>query len=118
MQINREEIDGEAYGLPRPPAKIIPLRRDAWFIEAAQRYIPDAERGRHFLKVTLPAIPVAVFTLAFLFGYVMTILGAAGNPHNIDPTPALIGALIITLVITLLCGVIYRGYRHVAGIDD
>ncbi len=118
MQINREALDAEEYGLPRPTAKIIPLRRDAWFIEAAQRYIPDAERGRHVLKVTLPAIPVAVFTLAFLFGYIMTILGAAGNVHAIDPTPALIGAFIMTLIITLLCGVIYRGYRHVAGIDD
>ncbi len=118
MQIHQEKSTPDDYALSRPSAKIIPLRRDAWFIEAARRYIPDAERGRHFLKVTLPAIPVAVFTLAFLFGYVMTILGAAGNPHAIDPTPALIGALVITLLISLLCAVIYRGYRHVAGIDD
>jgi hypothetical protein len=114
MQMNREED----YAVPRLPAKIIPLRRDAWFIEAAERYIPDAERGRHFLKVTLPAIPVAVFTLSFLFGYVMSIVGAEGKAPAIDPTPALIGAFIITLVVTLLCGAIYRGYRHVAGIDD
>ena len=113
MQINRDE-----YAPPRPPAKIIPLHRDAWFIEAVNRYIPDVERGRHFLKVTLPAIPVAVFTLAFLFGYVMTILGASGHSRAIDPTPALVGSLIITFVVTLLCAAIYRGYCHIAGIDN
>lgn len=91
------------------PAKIIPLRSGDWLATSAM--LTDAERGRHYLKVTLPAIPVVVFTLTFLFGYLM---GHASFGE--DPTPALIGALLITMLVCMLCAAIYGGFRHVAGL--
>jgi hypothetical protein len=99
-----------------PPAKIIPLRRDAWYLAAVAAHISDAERGRHFLKVTLPAIPVAVFTLTFLFGYLLSLTAGTGTVHGANPLPALVGALALTVIISFLCIAIYGGYRHVAGL--
>jgi hypothetical protein len=94
------------------PAKIIPLRRGEWLIVPPT--LSEAERGRHFLKVTLPAIPVAVFTLTFLFGYLLSVSGHTS--FGVDPTPALIGAFLITMLVSLLCAFIYTGFRHVAGL--
>jgi hydrogenase/urease accessory protein HupE len=100
----------EAPAAGKTTAKIIPLRRDAWYLSAIANAISDAERGRHYLKVTLPAIPVAVFTLTFLFGYMVSV---ASMPSP-SPLAALIGAFAITTLISLLCIGIYSGYRHVA----
>jgi hypothetical protein len=100
----------------RTAAKIIPLRRDSWYMAAVAAYISDAERGRHFLKVTLPALPVAVFTLTFLFGYLLGLINSDGARTGSDPLPALIGALAITAITSLLCVAVYSGYRHVAGL--
>ncbi len=106
----------EEHAAERTPAKIIPLRRDPWYMAAVAAYISDAERGRHFLKVTLPALPVAVFTLTFLFGYLLALFTNDGARSGVDPLPALIGALAITALTSLLCIAIYSGYRHVAGL--
>lgn len=103
----------EAPAMGTTSAKIIPLRRDAWYVSAIANAISDAERGRHFLKVTLPAIPVAVFTLTFLFGYLLSVATAP----EVSPVAALIGAFAITLLISLLCIAIYGGYRHVARLN-
>ncbi len=99
-------------------AKIIPLRRDTWYMAAVAAYISDAERGRHFLKVTLPAIPVAVFTLTFLFGYILSLAAGPATTSGANPLPALIGALALTLLVSFLCVAIYGGFRHVAGLTD
>lgn len=113
MQIDqRERAAMPAMG------KIIPLRRDGWLVaETFRAPVADRERGRHFLKVTLPAIPVAIFTLTFLLGYFL----GAGNmnaPRVIDPVPALGMALVLTGVVSLLCVAIYSGYRHVTGLNN
>ena len=95
-------------------AKIIPLHPGEWLRTSAA--LSDAERGRHFLKVTLPAIPIVVFTLTFLFGYAMNFVGK--TTYNSDPTPALIGAFLITMLVCLLCAGIYSGFRQVAGLRN
>jgi hypothetical protein len=103
----------EAPAVGKTTAKILPLRRDAWYLASIANAISDAERGRHFLKVTLPAIPVAVFTLTFLFGYLVSVV----TSPIVSPLAALIGATAITILISLLCIGIYSGYRHVARLN-
>ncbi|MBF6592553.1 MAG: hypothetical protein IVW57_18740 [Ktedonobacterales bacterium] len=111
-------IDSRASTAPAL-AKIIPIRRDAWLL-AESRPLPvaDRERGRHFLKVTLPAIPVAVFTLTFLLAYFLRAGDGSAQNGFIDPLPALLMALMLTGVMCVLCAAIYSGYKHVTGISD
>jgi hypothetical protein len=99
-------------------AKIIPLRIDRWSHVEALTPSVRADHGRHFLKVTLPSIPVAVFTLAFLLSYCLEATNATHAGRPIDPAPALLGSLAITAVISALCISIYSGFRHVAGLDE
>jgi len=99
-----------------PLAKIIPIHRDTWVM---QRSLASAsERGRHYLKVTLPAIPVLVFTMTFLMIYFIEVGDAAQMHEPINPAPALLGALMITFAVAALCAAIYTGFRHVAGLAD
>jgi hypothetical protein len=99
-------------------AKIIPIRRDAWLVSGIwQAPATDRERGRHFLKVTLPAIPVAVFTLTFLLGYFLG-AGDLAHPRFADPLPVLLTAIILTAVVSGLCVAIYSGYKHVTGLTE
>lgn len=95
-------------------AKIIPLRRDGWLVvEQAVRASSPAERGRHFLKVTLPAIPVVVFLLTFLLCYAMEASDASRVGRAINPLPTLLGALALAGILLGVCALIYHGYRQV-----
>ncbi len=102
----------------RPPAKIIPLFRDRWLLNDSPQPGAQIEHARHFLKVTLPAIPVAVFTMAFLICYFVSASDATKSGHTIDPTPAIIGSVTITTIVSALCMSIYQGFRHVAGLRN
>lgn len=101
-----------------PSAKIIPLRPESWLLAERDSFAPPAERGRHFLKVTLPAIPVAVFTLTFLSCYALEASDATQAGRAIDPLPVLLSTIGLTIVVGGLCALIYRGYRHIAGLPD
>lgn len=99
-------------------AKIIPLRVERW--EAVERVVVRThyDQGRHFLKVALPAVPVAVFTLVFLLCYCIAATDATRVNRPIDPAPPFFGSLIITIIISALCASIYSGYRHVTGLNN
>ncbi len=71
------------------------------------------ERGRHFLKFALPAIPVAVFTSVFLLCYSVEAADATSAGRVIDPAAPLLGALGVTLLISVLCIAIYEIYRRI-----
>ena len=104
---------------PVTTAKIIPLYRDAWLQSGVyRRLLNPSERGRHFLKVTLPAIPITVFTLTFLLVYFVDGIDALRMRHSIDPMPALVSALGMAIIVGTLCTAIYSGFRHVAGLMD
>ncbi len=104
---------------PVTTAKIIPLYRDAWLQSGIYRQLLNpSERGRHFLKVTLPAIPITVFTLTFLLVYFVDGIDAMQMRHSINPMPALIGASGMAIIVGTLCTAIYSGFRHVAGLID
>lgn len=98
--------------------KVLPFRVGHWteaHAETATESQP-AERGRHYLKIALPAVPVAVFTLSFIICYVVGI--SASNGQTIDPLPALLGSLVMTSIIGVLCIAIYIGYLGVTGFGD
>ncbi len=101
-------------------AKIIPLRTEEWLRrEGFPPILAPAEQGRHFLKITLPAIPIAVFTLTFLLAYFIEANDAIGHGGStIDPLPALLGSLALTAVVAALCASIYSAYCHVTGIRN
>lgn len=114
--MQRDQHDrGEAMHVP---AKIIPLRANLNLAQMPDLPTVRLDHGRHFLKVTLPAVPVAVFTLAFLLSYFIGATDATRAGQRIDPVPALIGSLALTAVISALCISIYSGFRHVAGLQD
>jgi hypothetical protein len=96
---------------PRPPSPS-PARPS----RAVSVVRPD-DAVRHYLKFTLPSIPVATFVLAFVLCYLLLGLDAtsrsdvtAGRP--VDPTLPFLAALLLALTTGLLSVWIYRGYRR------
>ena len=109
---------GESAATLRPSAKIIPLRPDTWLVESATEVAAEIERGRRYLKLTLPSIPVAVFTLTFLLCYLIEANDSLGSERPLDPAPALLSAGLMTMLVGGLCAGIYSGFRHVTGLRD
>jgi hypothetical protein len=100
-----------------PSAKIIPLRPD-YHPPIAPPGDLASERGRRFLKITLPAIPVAVLTVTFLLVYAISARDAMLARRAINPLPAVICTLALTALTAGLCGIIYAGFRQVTGLSD
>ncbi len=74
--------------------------------------IPDGARGhqaRRFLKVLLPSIPVAAFSIDFLYAYITQASADLANNRPIDATHPFYGALLLALVLSLMCIFIYHG---------
>ena len=110
-------VDAEKHVTTLPATKVIPLYREAWLADIYKHSLaPANERGRHFLKVTLPAIPVTVFTLTFLLIYFIGAIDATSNHRPMDPIPALIGASGMAIIVGGLCMAIYVGFLHVVGL--
>lgn len=95
-----------------PTANVSPIRSGVWRREALDATASGAERGRHYLKVTLPAIPIVTFTITFLL-IDMLLMDPATNP-----APALLVAGIVAIVTGVLCVAIYSGFLHTAGLHQ
>jgi|GEM_PF-3450001 len=104
-----------------PPmlSKVTPIHSD-FSISSIQEIASFSaiQRGRHYLKVMLPAIPVATFILTFLVGYLTEVKNASANNRPIDPSVAMAGAIGLTIVMGLICTIIYMGFRQVTGLTD
>jgi hypothetical protein len=117
------------------PLTIIPLRR---FAEEGQRLrdamvphltllrgrkteIPPA--ARRFLKLMLPAVPITAFVLTFLYGYLLLgmhsqkIGGKVADPVTVDPALPLLGALLLSVALGVLCVSIYFGFLRITERD-
>ncbi len=94
-----------------PSSKIVALQRPWWGNSLVE---PDVvvvrDRGRHFLKIALPAIPVTVFSFTFLMLYVIDAQNDLINNLSINPLPALFCAVLLTMMVSGICAVIYVGY--------
>src|SRR5215475_11398201 len=104
--------------------RIIPLRRGR--APSRDREIPETpvESGRssparprdavrHYLKFMLPAIPVVLFVMSFLYSYLL--VGFTSDPiapADLSLLP-LIGALLMSLTSGLLCLAIYLGVQRI-----
>jgi hypothetical protein len=117
------------------PGTIIPLRRVA---EEGQR-LRDAMaprltllRGgtpgvplaaRRFLKLMLPAVPITAFVLTFLYGYLLLGMhsqklgGKVADPVTVDPALPLLGALLLSVALGVLCVSIYFGFLRITERD-
>ena len=86
--------------------------------QVALRRVIDHRRdsGRHFLKFTLPAIPITTFVISFLFWYLAeglrTPTFAKGAISSVDATIPLVGATVLGLFTAMLCFIIYLGYLN------
>lgn len=81
------------------------------------------DSARHFLKFMLPGIPIAAFVVSFLFGYLLLgIHSTAQMGHSeretyspvVDPTLPLLGALLLSFMVGMLCVTIYMGYVRIS----
>ncbi len=100
------------------PSKIIPLRPERWhLVMEGMASDSTSERARHFLKITLPAVPIASFMLTFLLSYALVASAATSAGHAINPLPALLSALAVASVTGALCRGIYAGFCQISGLD-
>lgn len=91
--------------------KIVPLQRPWWGSSLVETDVAMMrERGRHFLKIALPAIPVTVFSFTFLMVYIFDAQNDLLNNVSINPLPALFGAIMLTIMVCAVCVAIYIGY--------
>jgi hypothetical protein len=100
-------------------AKVLPLRPDInSFDLARQTYFTAVERGRHYLKIVLPGIPITIFTSSFLFSYFIEASNASRSNRQIDPTGPFVLSMALTFITCALCAAIYNGFRQVTGLDE
>ena len=74
--------------------------------------VPVSTRGnqaRRFLKVLLPSIPLAAFSIDFLYAYITQASADLADNRPIDATHPFYGALLLALVLSLMCIFIYHG---------
>jgi hypothetical protein len=101
------------HGTVTPPtANVSPIHSGIWRRDALDATASAAERGRHYLKVTLPSIPVVAFTITFLLVDVLV------RDPAMNPAPALLIAGIVTIFTSALCVMIYAGFLHTTGLNQ
>lgn len=66
-------------------------------------------QARRFLKVLLPSIPLAAFSIDFLYAYITQASADLADNRPIDATRPFYGALLLALVLGLMCIFIYHG---------
>ena len=74
--------------------------------------VPEGTReyqARRFLKVLLPSIPLAAFSIDFLYAYITQASADLAENRPIDATHPFYGALLLALVLGLMCIFIYHG---------
>jgi hypothetical protein len=109
---------GSTAAPTRSSAKIIPLYyQDSGIYETDKDTSNAGERGRHYLKIVLPAIPIAVLTLTFLIDYLIEVGDAILSKRTINPETPILATIVITAVVSFLCIVIYIGYQRITGTD-
>lgn len=73
--------------------------------------------ARHFLKFMLPGVPIVVFVMSFVFGYV--VVGVHTTPPDggvnvpLDPAQPLLGAFLLALATGVFCSFIYWGFVRI-----
>jgi hypothetical protein len=70
-------------------------------------------QARRFLKVLLPSIPLAAFSIDFLYAYITQASADLADNRPIDATHPFYGALLLALTISLMCIFIYHGVMKI-----
>ena len=69
----------------------------------------NMQQIKRFLKCVLPSIPILVFSVDFLYGYITEANFDLDRHLPINETPPFLGALLAAIVASLLCVFIYQG---------
>ncbi len=69
----------------------------------------SAQQIRRFLKVALPSIPVAAFSVSFLYAYIVQASADLAENRPINEARPFLGALLVAGIVSMLCIFIYHG---------
>jgi hypothetical protein len=77
--------------------------------------------ARHYLKFMLPAIPITMFVLGFVYCALLADTPASASGARLERTDSalpLVGALLLAGTSAALCVMIYLGYLRASGQEE